>query len=43
MSSNKEKNDKKIFEETINAFFANDLNRRNAEEYNFKLFNDMID
>jgi hypothetical protein len=42
-SSNKEKNDKQIFEKTIDAFFANDLDRRNAEEYIFKLFDDMID
>jgi hypothetical protein len=41
-SSNK-KNDKQIFEKTINAFFANDLDRKNAEEYIFKLFDDMID
>ncbi len=42
-SSNKENNDKQIFERTIDAFFANDLDRKNAEEYIFKLFNDMID
>ncbi len=42
-SSNKEKNDKQIFEKTVDAFFANDLDRRNAEEYIFKLFDDMID
>jgi hypothetical protein len=42
-SSNKEKNDKQIFERTIDAFFANDLDRKNAEEYIFKLFDDMID
>jgi hypothetical protein len=39
----KKKNDKQIFEKTIDAFFANDLNRKNAEEYIFKLFDDMID
>jgi hypothetical protein len=42
-SSNKKNNDKQIFERTIDAFFANDLDRKNAEEYIFKLFNDMID
>jgi hypothetical protein len=42
-SSNKEKNDKQICEKTIDACFANDLDRRNAEEYIFKLFDDMID
>jgi hypothetical protein len=42
-SSIKKNNDKQIFENTTNAFFANDLDRRNAEKYIFKLFNDMID
>ncbi len=42
-SSNKKNNDKQIFEKTVDAFFANDLDRRNAEEYIFKLFDDMID
>ncbi len=42
-SSNKENNDKQIFEKTADAFFANDLDRRSAEEYIFKLFDDMID
>ncbi len=42
-SSNNENNDKQIFESTTDVFFANDLNRRNAEEYIFKLFDDMID
>jgi hypothetical protein len=42
-SLNKENNDKQIFERTIDAFFANDLDRKNAEEYIFKLFDDMID
>ncbi len=42
-SSNKENNDKQIFEKTIDAFFANDLDRKNAEKYIFKLFDDMID
>ncbi len=42
-SSVKKNNDKQIFESTTNAFFANDLDRRNAEEYIFKLFDDMID
>jgi hypothetical protein len=41
-SSNKE-NDKQIFETTIDAFFANDLDWKNAEEYIFKLFDNMID
>jgi hypothetical protein len=40
---NKEKNDQQIFERTIDAFFANDLDRKNAEEYIFKSFDDMID
>ncbi len=42
-SSNKKNNDKQIFERTADAFFANDLDRRNVEEYMFKLFDDMID
>ncbi len=42
-SSNKKNNDKQIFEKTVDAFFANDLDRKNAEEYIFKLFDDMID
>jgi hypothetical protein len=42
-SSNKENNDKQIFEKTIDVFFANNLDRRNAEEYIFILFDDMID
>jgi hypothetical protein len=42
-SSNKKNNDKQIFERTIDAFFANDLDRKNVEKYIFKLFNDMID
>jgi hypothetical protein len=42
-SSNKKNNNKQIFERTIDAFFANDLDRKNAEKYIFKLFNDMID
>ncbi len=43
MSSNKENNDKQIFERTVDAFFENDLDRKSAEEYIFKLFDDMID
>ncbi len=42
-SSNKKNNDKQIFERTIDAFFANDLDRKSAEEYIFKLFDDIID
>ncbi len=42
-SSNKKNNDKQIFERTVDAFFANDLDRKSAEEYIFKLFDDMID
>jgi hypothetical protein len=42
-SSNIENNDKQIFEKTVDAFFANDLDRKSAEEYIFKLFDDMID
>ncbi len=42
-SSNKENNEKQIFEKTIDAIFANDLDRKSAEEYIFKLFDDMID
>ncbi len=42
-SSIKKNNDKQIFESTANVFFANDLDRRSAEEYIFKLFDDMID
>ncbi len=41
MSLNKENNDKQIFKSTTNAFFANDLDRRSAEEYIFKLFADI--
>jgi hypothetical protein len=41
-SSNKKNNDKQIFEKTVDAFFANDLDRKNAEKYIFKLFDDMI-
>ncbi len=42
-SSNKKNNDKQIFEKTADVFFANDLDRKSAEEYIFKLFDDMID
>jgi hypothetical protein len=42
-SLNKKNNDKQIFEKTINASFANNLNRKNVEKYIFKLFDDMID
>jgi hypothetical protein len=42
-SSNKENNNKQIFERTIDAFFTNDFDRKSAEEYIFKLFDDMID
>jgi hypothetical protein len=42
-SSIKKNNDKQIFESTTNVFFTNDLDRRNAEKYIFKLFDDMID
>jgi hypothetical protein len=42
-SSIKKNNDKQIFESTADAFFANDLDRKSAEEYIFKLFDDMID
>ncbi len=42
-SSNKKNNDKQIFEKTIDAFFANDLDRKSVEKYIFKLFDDMID
>ncbi len=42
-SSIKMKNDKQIFESTADAFFANDLDRKSAEKYIFKLFDDMID
>jgi hypothetical protein len=41
-SSNKEKNDKHIFEKTIYAFFANNLDRKSAEEYIFKLFDNIM-
>jgi hypothetical protein len=37
------KKSKQIFEKTANAFFANDLDRKSAENYIFKLFDDMID
>jgi hypothetical protein len=42
-SSNKKNNDKQIFEKTMNASFANDLDRKSVEKYIFKLFDDMID
>ncbi len=42
-SSIKENSDKQIFENTADVFFANDLDRKSAEEYIFKLFDDMID
>jgi prophage maintenance system killer protein len=42
-SSIKKNNDKQIFENTANTFFANDLDRKSAEKYIFKLFDDMID
>jgi hypothetical protein len=42
-SSNNENNDKQIYENTVNVFFANDLDQKNAEKYIFKLFDDMID
>jgi hypothetical protein len=42
-SLNKKNNDKQIFEKTVDAFFANDLDSKNAEKYIFKLFDDMID
>jgi hypothetical protein len=42
-SSNKKNNDKQIFEKTINAFFTNDLDQKNAKNFFFKLFDDMID
>ncbi len=42
-SSNKENNDKQIFERTTDVFFANDVDRKSAEEYIFKLFDEMID
>jgi hypothetical protein len=41
-SSIKKNNDKQIFESTINVFFTNDLDRKNAEKYIFKLFDDII-
>jgi hypothetical protein len=41
-SSNKKNNDKQIFKRTADAFFANEFDRRSAEEYIFKLFDDMI-
>ena len=34
---------KQIFEIIIDAFFANNLNRKNVENYTFKFFDDMID
>ncbi len=41
--NNDNDNDKQIFENTADAFFANDLDRKSVEEYIFKLFDDMID
>jgi hypothetical protein len=42
-SLNNENNDKQIFKSIINAFFANDLDRKSVEKYIFTLFDDMID
>ncbi len=42
-SSKNENNDKQIFESTADVFFANDLDRKSAEKYIFKLLDDMID
>ncbi len=42
-SSNNENNDKQIFKNTADVLSANDLDRKNAEKYIFKLFDDMID
>jgi hypothetical protein len=42
-SSIKKNNDKQIFKNIINVFFANDLDRKNAEKYIFKLFDEIID
>ncbi len=42
-TSNKKNNDKQIFEKTINAFFAKNLDRKNVEKYIFMLFDDIID
>jgi hypothetical protein len=36
-SSNKENNDKQIFEKTVDALFANDLDRKSVKEYIFKI------
>ncbi len=41
--NNDNDNDKQIFENTTNVFFANDLDRKSAKEYIFKLFDEMID
>ncbi len=41
--NNDNDNDKQIFESTVNVFFANDLDWKNAEKYIFKLFDKMID
>ncbi len=41
-SSNKKNNDIQIFEKTIDAFFANDLDQKSVEKYIFKLFDNMI-
>jgi hypothetical protein len=41
--NNDNDNDKQIFENTEDVFFANDLEQRNVEKYIFKLFNEMID
>jgi hypothetical protein len=42
-SSKNNENEKQIFENITNAFFANNLDRKNAEKYIFKLFVEMID
>ncbi len=40
--NNDNNNDKQIFENIINAFFANDLDWKNVEKYIFKLFDKII-
>jgi hypothetical protein len=34
---------KHVFQATVNAFFANENDRRSIESYTFKLFDDLID
>jgi hypothetical protein len=40
---NKSKSSKHVFEASVDAFYANEEERRSDEDYIFKLFNELID